>query len=138
MKILLLLVSIIFLESLEIDQEIHKEKIINWESLIVTATAYNSIEGQGQGNSSLTAWGDTLKPGMKSIAVSRDLLLKGLQYHTPVKIEGLEGIYIVNDKMHSRWRNKIDIYMGTNKEKALQWGKKKVEICFPSKKENTQ
>lgn len=115
-----------------------EENIQNWQSRSVTASAYNSLEGQGSGNSAISAWGDTLKPGMKVIAVSRDLIEKGLTYGTPVKIEGLEGVFIVRDKMNSRWKNKIDIYMGTNREKALQWGRKKVEICFPKTKNEAE
>lgn len=103
----------------------------NWKSLTVTATAYNSVAGQGVGNPRLTAWGDTLNPEVQSIAISRDLLQQGLKYGTPVKIKGLEGIFVVNDKMHSRWEKKIDIYMGTDQQKALEWGSKEVEICFP-------
>lgn len=103
----------------------------NWNSMVVTASAYNSLESQGVGNVNITAFGDTLKPGMKSIAVSHDLIKKGLTHNTKVKINGLEGTYIVNDKMHSRWKNKIDIYMGVDREKALEWGRRKVEICFP-------
>jgi len=37
--------------------------------LEVTATAYNSLRGQTQGNPAVTAWGDTLKPGMKAIRI---------------------------------------------------------------------
>lgn len=105
------------------------EPLENWNSMVVTASAYNSLQSQGTGNVNITAWGDTLIPGVKSIAVSEDLIAKGLTYKTKVTIQGLEGTYIVNDKMHPRWKNKIDIYMGTNREKALQWGRKKVEIC---------
>src|SRR5690606_30204074 len=85
-----------------------------WDSMIVTASAYNSTLAQSDGNPHLTAWGDSIKPGMKYIAVSRDLLRKGLKYNTPIVIEGFEGIYVVKDKMHGKWRNKIDIYMGTD------------------------
>ncbi len=103
----------------------------NWKSITVTATAYNSVAGQGVGNPRLTAWGDTLNPKVQSIAISRDLLRQGLDYGTPVKIKGLEGIFVVNDKMHSRWEKKIDIYMGTDQQKALEWGSREVEICYP-------
>ncbi|WP_265163491.1 3D domain-containing protein [Salinimicrobium tongyeongense] len=105
----------------------------DWQKITVTASAYNSSKHQGEGNPLITAWGDTLNPEVQSIAVSRDLLKKGLTYQTPVKIEGFEGVFIVNDKMHPRWKNKIDIYMGANKEKALKWGRRKVEIAFPAK-----
>ncbi len=103
----------------------------DWEKLTVTASAYNSLKRQGEGNPFITAWGDTLHVDIQSIAVSRDLIKRGLKYKTPVKIEGFEGFFIVNDKMHPRWRNKIDIYMGVDKEKALKWGRRKVEIAFP-------
>ena len=97
----------------------------------VTATAFNSLPGQGHGEDhSLAAWGDTLVPGMKAIAVSRDLLAAGLDYGTAVKIEGLEGTWYVRDKMHARWRNKIDIYLGEDREAALRWGRRKVEIRY--------
>jgi 3D (Asp-Asp-Asp) domain-containing protein len=101
-----------------------------WVSMEVTASAYNSTKAQTEGNPFITAWGDTLEPGTKSIAVSRDLIKKGLTYHTKVKIEGFEGIYVVNDKMHAKWRNKIDIYFGTDVKAARKWGRKKVKIRY--------
>lgn len=116
-------------------EESEVEKYEDWERITVTASAYNSLKRQGEGNPMITAWGDTLQPEVQSIAVSRDLLKRGLSYKTPVKIEGFEGVFIVNDKMHPRWRNKIDIYMGEDKEKALKWGRRKVEIAFPAKEE---
>lgn len=99
------------------------------ETTTVTATAYNSLEGQGGGNDhSVAAWGDTLVPGMKAIAVSRDLIGAGLDYGTPVRIEGLDGVWYVRDKMHSRWQNKIDIYMGEDLDAARDWGRRRVVI----------
>lgn len=92
----------------------------------VTATAY--ITQKNTNNTG--AWGDKLKSGMKSIAVSRDLIPKGLDYNTEVEIEGLPGKYLVLDKMHRRWENKIDIYMGQNHKAAKKWGKKKVVISW--------
>ncbi|HET8752831.1 MAG TPA: 3D domain-containing protein [Salinimicrobium sp.] len=100
----------------------------DWVNIEVTVSAYNSREGK----TSITSWGDTLKPGMKVIAVSPDLLKLGLGYCTEVKIEGLPGTYVVMDKMHPRWEKKIDIYMGTNRKKALEWGRKKLEISYLS------
>ncbi len=111
--------------------EAEKNNFEDWQSITVTASAYNSLKIQGQGNPEITAWGDTLAPDVLSIAVSRDLIKKGLKHNTPVIIEGFEGIFIVNDKMHPRWRNKIDIYMGEDKEKALKWGRRKVQISYP-------
>lgn len=100
-------------------------------SMTVTATAYNSVEAQTKkGNVGLAAWGDMLEPGDKVIAVSRDLIRQGVKYNQEIKIEGLEGTYIVKDKMNKRWSKKIDIYMGLDEEAAKEWGKQKVEIKF--------
>ena len=102
-----------------------------WDSLTVSVSAYNSVKSQtGAGNPKITAWGDTLKPGIKVIAVSRDLIKKGLDHNTPVRIDGLKGVYFVKDKMHYRWKNKIDIYMGENVKKARKWGRKKIKIYY--------
>ncbi|HUH28053.1 hypothetical protein [Gelidibacter sp.] len=101
-----------------------------WDSVVVTASAYNSTVRQTSGNPNITAFGDTLKPGMKYIAVSRDLLRKGLKHNTPVVIEGFDGVYLVKDKMHRKWRNHIDIYMGEDIEAARAWGRRKVCVDF--------
>jgi 3D (Asp-Asp-Asp) domain-containing protein len=99
------------------------------QSMEVTATAYTMAESETKkGNVGLAAWGDQLQPGMKAIAVSRDLIDDGLTHKTKVRIEGLEGEYIVRDKMNKRWEEKIDIFMGTNQKKAREWGKKTVTI----------
>ncbi|SKB64817.1 3D domain-containing protein [Maribacter arcticus] len=107
------------------------EEKYDWVSLQVTATAYNSIPYQtSYEHPAITAWGDSIKPGLKWIAVSRDLLNKGLGYNTMVKIDTFEGVYLVKDKMHSRWKNRIDIYMGENVKKAKEWGRRKVTIEY--------
>ncbi len=103
----------------------------DWQNtMTVTATAYNSLPNQTDSTPNLAAWGNRLKPGMKSIAVSRDLIKQGLGNGARVKIKGLEGTYIVLDKMNKRWRKKIDIYMGKNVKKARKWGKQKVNISW--------
>ncbi|MCB0456258.1 MAG: 3D domain-containing protein [Flavobacteriaceae bacterium] len=101
-----------------------------WCELDVVATAYNSTKWQTDGNPYHTAWGDTLKASVKSIAVSKDLIKLGLTRNTKVKIEDLEGIYIVNDKMHAKWKNRIDIYFGDDIKAAREWGRKKVKIQY--------
>jgi 3D (Asp-Asp-Asp) domain-containing protein len=99
------------------------------KKLKVTATAYNSLPAQTDSTPDIAAWGDRLRPGMKAIAVSRDLLKKyGLKHKDKVKISGLEGEYQVLDKMNKRWKKKIDIYMGKDRRKALKWGRKDVTI----------
>ena len=99
------------------------------QSMEVTATAYTMREAETkQGNVGLSAWGDQLEPGMKAIAVSRDLIDEGLGHMTEVRIEGLDGTWIVRDKMNKRWERKIDIFMGTDVEAAREWGKRTVTI----------
>ena len=95
----------------------------------VTATAYTMRESETKkGNVGLAAWGDQLEPGMKAIAVSRDLIEEGLGHGTEVRIDGLDGVYIVRDKMNKRWEKKIDIFMGRDVKAAREWGKRKVTI----------
>jgi 3D (Asp-Asp-Asp) domain-containing protein len=101
-------------------------------SLLVTASAYNSTAGQTAGNPFVGAWGDRLKPGIRAIAVSRDLLKLGLRRGTRVRIEGLEGEYRVLDKMARRWNKKIDIYMGIDEQAARDWGVRRVRIRWSS------
>jgi len=105
-----------------------------YNSIEVVATAYNSIAKQTNKNPTVTAWGHTLKPGMKSIAVSRDLIDLGLVYNTEVSIEGLQGKYKVLDKMNKKWRKRIDIYMGNDVKLAKKWGKKRVKISWKRNK----
>ncbi len=107
-----------------------EKEIYHWKPLKVTATAYNSVRSQTDGQPNIAAWGDSLVPGMKAIAVSRDLFRLGLTYNTKVKIEGFEGIFEVKDRMDSRWRNRIDIYMGTDVKNAREWGRKKLTIHY--------
>jgi 3D (Asp-Asp-Asp) domain-containing protein len=99
-------------------------------ALAVTATAYNSVPEQTDDDPYLAAWGDSLAPGMKVIAVSQDLIPLGLDHRTSVKIKGLPGVYLVLDKMHKRWEKRIDIYMGLDLDAARTWGKRQVEISW--------
>lgn len=102
------------------------------KTMEVTATAYNSVESQTKkGDPTTAAWGDKLKPGMKAIAVSRDLLQEeGIEHGAFVRIKGLPGKFKVLDKMNKRWKKKIDIYMGENTAQAKEWGRQKVEISW--------
>jgi 3D (Asp-Asp-Asp) domain-containing protein len=96
---------------------------IEWKELNVSATAYNSVPWQTTAKKpSIAAWGDELKPGMRAIAVSRDLIKQGLTHGARVKIEGMPGVYVVRDKMNRRWRKKIDIYMGKDIAAAREFG----------------
>ena len=101
-----------------------------WYGEEVTVSAYNSVAWQTNEHPTLTAWGDTLKPGLKVVAVSRDFLEKGIQHNTMVLIDKLPDTFLVKDKMNKRWRKRIDIYMGNDVQKAREWGKRKLMICY--------
>lgn len=111
----------------------------DWLPLKVTATAYNSIPGQtSHKHPKITAWGDSIEPGVKWIAVSRDLIKEGLTYNTMVKIDTFQDIYLVKDKMNHRWQNRIDIYMGEDVKKAKEWGRKKITIWYAVERDTTK
>ncbi|WP_425237015.1 3D domain-containing protein [Ulvibacterium sp.] len=114
-----------------------EEEKYEWIPLEVTATAYNSLPAQTLGDPTITAWGDTLVPGIKAIAVSRDLLDMGLKYNTLVQIQGFSDTFYVKDKMHRRWKKRIDIYMGKDFKKAKEWGRKKLQIAYAVQKEDS-
>lgn len=95
---------------------------------LVMATAYNSVPNQTAGDPTEGAWGDRLWPGMRAIAISRDLEKMGLKRGVEVEIDGLAGRYKVLDRMARRWRKKIDIFMGEDIAAARTWGKRKVTI----------
>jgi 3D (Asp-Asp-Asp) domain-containing protein len=96
--------------------------------LEVEAHAYNSLPEQTDGDPALTASGARLRPGMRAIAVSEDLLAMGLGYGTRVTIEGLPGEWTVLDRMGPRHRRAIDVYLGEDREQALRFGERRVRI----------
>jgi LysM repeat protein len=99
--------------------------------LRVTATAYSSHASQTDKTPFLAAWNNRIRPGMKIIAVSRDMLTRyGLRNGSKVRIGGLSGYYTVRDKMNKRYRKRIDIYMGMNRRKALRWGRRSVMLYY--------
>ena len=117
----------------EIDKSIY-----NWYGREVTISAYNSVSWQTQGDPNVAAWGDTLKLGMKVVAVSRDLLDLGITHNSMMMIESMTDTFYVKDKMNRRWRNRIDIYMGKDVKKAREWGVQKLFICYAIPKDSTQ
>jgi 3D (Asp-Asp-Asp) domain-containing protein len=100
------------------------------KSLMVTAAAYNSLPGQTDARPRVGAWGDTIAPGLKAIAISPDLGSLGLRRGTKVRIEGLPGEYVVLDMMPAQWKRHIDIYMGEDVKAARSWGRRKVKIWW--------
>lgn len=111
--------------------EARKSRGFGKRKLRVTATAYSSHRGQTDKTPFLAAWNNRIRPGMKIIAVSRDMLTRyGLRNGSKVRIGGLRGLYTVRDKMNKRYKKRIDIYMGVNRRKALRWGRRSVVIYF--------
>jgi 3D (Asp-Asp-Asp) domain-containing protein len=96
--------------------------------LDVDVTAYNATVAQTDDEPWVAAWGDKLRPGMRAIAVSRDLLALGLDHGACVEIDGLPGEYVVLDKTHRRFTRRVDLFMGKDVRKALSWGKRKMRI----------
>jgi len=104
---------------------------IGKRKLRVTATAYSSHKNQTDSTPFLAAWNNKLRPGMKIIAVSRDMLTRyGMRNGTKVRIGGLRGYYTVRDKMNKRYKKRIDIYMGLDRRRALRWGRRSVVIYW--------
>ncbi|BCS88621.1 3D domain-containing protein [Pseudodesulfovibrio sediminis] len=101
-----------------------------WHSLEVTVTAYNSTRAQTDSTPNRAAWNNRLKPGMKVIAVSRDLISEGLTNQTEVYIEGFDEPYVVMDKMNSRFKRRIDIYFGKDVQAAREFGEQKAVIYW--------
>jgi 3D (Asp-Asp-Asp) domain-containing protein len=94
----------------------------------VSASAYNSVPEQTDSDPTTAAWGDELEPGMRAIAVSRDLFEEGLTRGVEVEIDELDGTWVVLDVMNARWERSIDIYMGEDVESAREWGRQDVTI----------
>lgn len=103
-------------------------------TLDVTATAYNSTHAQTDATPHHGAWGDDLdaavQPGVRVIAVSQDLLARGLRRGQRVRIHGLKGEFVVLDKMPRRWTKRIDLYMQKDVRAARVWGRRRVKLSW--------
>lgn len=101
-------------------------------TLEVVVTAYSSMPAQTDGDPTVTATGQSVRPGI--LAVSRDLLNTQLPYGTQVRIleiradeEGCGGyptstVFDVQDTMAASIENHVDIWM-PSLEEALAWGR---------------
>jgi 3D (Asp-Asp-Asp) domain-containing protein len=106
------------------------------------STAYNSHESQTDATPNVTATGATTAFGV--IAMSRDMLgnipygslvrLKDLGSYRSGRGEGkfqdvldTQGLFIVEDTMHPRKVEQIDVWFADESE-ALSWGVRKVEL----------
>ena len=125
-------IAVVFASSLVVAAPVSgvADEVAPRRTLSLTATAYNSVPEQTNSEPNIAAWGDSLTPGMKVIAVSRDLLEIGLTRGAEVEIDGVPGTYRVLDKMGRRWEKRIDIYMGEDIQAAREWGVRNVRIYY--------
>lgn len=104
-------------------------------SFNVTATAYSSYPSQTDSTPFITATGARTRLGI--IAVSRDLL-RTIPYGSRVKLQDLSGnarfnrlfadrVFVVEDTMHVRWRNRIDVWFPDNST-AIRFGKRNLKV----------
>lgn len=102
----------------------------------VHVTAYTSHPDQTDSSPFTAAWNNKLHPTrdkLKVIAVSRDLLKEGLDngdYVLIVKDNSNVIKCIVKDKMNKRFENRIDLYFGTDRDRALEFGTKDWSIIY--------
>jgi len=96
--------------------------IINETSNItVKATAYNAVPEQTDNESDVNAC--RKYPRIGRIAVSQDLFYKGWTCGKWISIQGL-GIFQIDDVMHKRKTDQVDVIMEKVKE-AIDFGVKK-------------
>lgn len=123
-----LVLAALFAAPAQAEVPLNKKRV----QLHVVATAYNATRTQTDGSPNVGAWGDRLDQvkGARVIAVSRDLLRKGLHRGQRVRIHGLPGEFVVLDKMPRRWKNHIDIFMNKDIHGARRWGRRRVKISW--------
>lgn len=99
--------------------------------LTVMMTSYNSLASQTDSTPFITSTGERTRLGI--VAASRDLLDGPLPYGTKLRVIRVstqnascggwipEGILEVQDTMHPRKTNQVDLWL-PGLEEALQWG----------------
>jgi len=120
------------------NQDLYNEEVINiennlpetndWQVARVeyhTATAYNSEAAQCDSNPCITATGFNLCEH----GIEDTIAANFLKFGTKVRIPDLYGdrVFIVRDRMNSRYSDRIDIWM-LNKEEAKEFGVKVVKL----------
>jgi 3D (Asp-Asp-Asp) domain-containing protein len=98
------------------------------ERVQVIITAYSSTTDQTDSTPFITASGRRVRPGI--VAVSRDLK-DILDFGQIVYLEGV-GYFVVEDVMHERWTNRVDIWY-PSRLKALHFGVKQGTLRWDDK-----
>lgn len=107
-----------------------QEVAIGKRCLTISGSAYSADAGQTDSTPTIAAWGYryTAKDYDRAIAISKDLLNLGLTDGSRVTIDG--GTYVVRDKMHPRWRKKVD-FLKANRKAAMRFGyRKNLTLCY--------
>ena len=89
-------------ELVELQAKLDETRVIH-----ATITSYSPNPDQTDEDPFITASMERVQEGR--VAVSRDLFYKGWVFGRRIYIEG-KGIFIINDLMHSRKTNQIDIF----------------------------
>ena len=97
------------------------------KSLVVLATAYSSTADQTDETPLITANGKTVYDGL--------IAANFLSFGTKLRIPEIYGdkIFTVDDRMHKRFSNRVDVWMKT-REEATRFGLKSVKIEVLSSK----
>ncbi len=90
----------------------------------VTVTAYSAREEESDSSPWITASNNRVRPGI--VAVSRDLFDAGWVFGRQVYVKNY-GIYTIEDLMHERKTNQIDIYMKST-QAALNFGRQELDV----------
>lgn len=77
-------------------------------------TSYNNVPEQTDSTPNYTATSRMVKEGM--VAVSQDLWKKKVHPGDILYIRKLNKYYIVDDTMHSKWKNRIDVFVYDKKQ----------------------
>jgi len=102
---------------------------INKRVYEVACTAYNPVPEQTDSTPRITAIGTKVKENY-TIAVSQDLLKKGIvKYGDTIYIYELQKIFSVEDCIHERYNNRLDIFM-ESKTEAGKFGLKIVHFSI--------
>jgi 3D (Asp-Asp-Asp) domain-containing protein len=125
------------------EPEVQPAPIVATLHYTLKSTAYNSHVSQTDSTPDVTATGATTAFGV--IAVSRDLLGSSIPYGSLVRLKDLgsyrsgrgegkfqevldsQGLFIVEDTMHPRKLEQIDVWFPDESE-AISWGVRKVEL----------
>jgi len=76
------------------------------------------------------SWGDELTPGTKAVAVSPDLVARGLARGVRMRIEGMPASYHVRHQLADGTRERVEIFMGTDAAAAQRFGTRRARIWW--------